>query len=355
MNMSKTLGCLAVLWAIALILVWSALPGKAQQEEPQATITVQSVDIPEGQEATILVTVAGVPTGGVVSYQGRMNFDPDVIEIIRVEFPPNCPVRAYNVDAPAGVLIFAATKCIKEGDTGLTEGELFRIIVRAVGPPGSSTTLAPTFEIFINPRFEPIPHRVISGVIRIISGVNQLPTADFDYVPKFPSTRDEIRFIDLSTDPDGRITQWAWEFGDGGTSDQQTASHKYSQGGLFTVKLTVKDNRGDSATATRRLYVFQAPPLNGILILNFPNPASTHTRFLYFLPVGTIRATLHVFNLTGRPVYLADLDVNRRDFEWNLKDEIGNDLPNGPYFYLVGAETPGGMVTSRVEVLVIQR
>ena len=354
MNRNKTLGCLAVLWIMAWVLVGPALPVQAQQEL-QATITVESKDIPEDQEATILVTVADVPDGGVASYQGAIAFDPDVISIIRVEFPPDCPVRAYNIDTDNNVLLFAATKCLKETDTGITSGELFRIVVHAVGEVGSSTTLTPVFQILIDPKFNAIPHEVIPGVIRIIGGENKLPTADFDYLPLFPSTRDMIQFVDHSQDPDGQITMWAWEFGDGATSEEQTPSHKYSQGGLYSVKLTVKDNRAGSDNVSKRIYVFQAPPPNGILIINFPNPASTHTRFLYFLPTGTTRATLHVFNITGRPVFLADLEVNRREYDWNLRDESGNDLPNGPYFYLVRAETPGGVVSSSVEVLVIQR
>ncbi|OGF55467.1 MAG: hypothetical protein A2Z21_06595 [Candidatus Fraserbacteria bacterium RBG_16_55_9] len=101
--------------------------------------------------------------------------------------------------------------------------------------------------------------------------------------------------------------------------------------------------------------MFQAPSPNSISIINFPNPASTQTKFLYFLPVGASSATLLVFDLVGRPAYLTDLDVDRHEYIWDLTDSDGNELPNGPYFYLVRAETSQGVVSSRVEVLVIQR
>lgn len=57
----------------------------------------------------------------------------------------------------------------------------------------------------------------------------------------------------------------------------------------------------------------------------------------------------------GRSVLERELDVARRQFRWDLRDDRGADLPNGPYFYLVRALTPRGVVRSAVEVLVIQR
>ncbi len=352
MKIVKALGHPVVLGGFLLALIISALPLVAQQE-PLATITVESVDIPEGQEATVTVTVTEVPAPGVVSIQGTIPFDPNVIEVVRVEFREDCPVHAFNVEP--GLIRFAATKCVGEEGEGILEGEIFRLVVRATGPVGSSTTLRPVFDIFHDPKSTLIPHKVVPGVIRIVAGTNELPTADFVYTPLSPSTRDTIQFMDRSVDPDGRITQWLWDFGDGATADTQTPSHQYGQGGLYTITLTVTDNRGGSAEIAKRIYVFQAPPPDSVLVLNYPNPASTRTTFVYFLPVGTTRATLLIFDLVGRPAFTTDLDVNRREFVWDLRDGNGNDLPNGPYFYLVRAETPRGVVSSRVEVLVIQR
>jgi hypothetical protein len=351
-KMEMTLGSLTALAGVLLILMASALPVESQQEL-RAQVTVESKDIPEGQEATIIVSVDAVPGGGLASYQGSMSFDSGVISILRVEFPENCPVRAYNVQN--GILRFAATKCLRADEQGITQGEIFRILVRAVGQPGSCATLNPRFEIFHSPAIALIPHTVVAGVICSVSAVNQVPTADFDYSPAFPSTRDTIQFTDRSRDPDGQLTAWLWEFGDGATADRQTPSHKYAQSGTYTIKLTVTDNRGATASITKRLYIFQAPAPNAIAVINFPNPASTQTRFLYFLPEGTTRATLLVFDLTGRPALITDLAITDRVLVWNLRDENGNDLPNGPYFYLARAETPSGVVSSRVEVLVIQR
>lgn len=80
--------------------------------------------------------------------------------------------------------------------------------------------------------------------ISISDGVNAPPTASFTYSPSSPTTDDAIQFTDTSTDPDGAISAWSWDFGDGETSTLQNPIHQYSSVGTYTVTLTVTDNGG---------------------------------------------------------------------------------------------------------------
>src|SRR5205085_2046250 len=54
-----------------------------------------------------------------------------------------------------------------------------------------------------------------------------------------------------STDSDGHLVTWAWDFGDGTTASGSTASHSYTAG-TWTATLTVTDNTGltNSTTVT---------------------------------------------------------------------------------------------------------
>ncbi len=49
-----------------------------------------------------------------------------------------------------------------------------------------------------------------------------------------------------STDPDGTITSYAWNFGDGATGTGSVIWHQYASVGSFAVTLTVTDNLGAS-------------------------------------------------------------------------------------------------------------
>jgi PKD repeat protein len=60
-----------------------------------------------------------------------------------------------------------------------------------------------------------------------------------------------------SSDTDGNITQYTWDFGDGTSKEGQQLSHAYSKSGKYTAVLTVKDNsatnsdtRSDSLVVT---------------------------------------------------------------------------------------------------------
>ena len=60
---------------------------------------------------------------------------------------------------------------------------------------------------------------------------------------------------DDSTDSDGTVNGYAWNFGDGGTSTQPNPSHNYATSGTYTVTLTVTDDDGATDPETKQVQV----------------------------------------------------------------------------------------------------
>ncbi|NNK73435.1 MAG: T9SS type A sorting domain-containing protein [Flavobacteriaceae bacterium] len=89
----------------------------------------------------------------------------------------------------------------------------------------------------------------ISGTIEGSSVNNVLPNADFTN-----SIVDRtVTFTDTSTDSDGTIVSWLWDFGDGNTSTDQNPIHTYSSDSDFTVSLTVTDDDGATDLTSQSL------------------------------------------------------------------------------------------------------
>jgi PKD repeat protein len=76
-----------------------------------------------------------------------------------------------------------------------------------------------------------------------------------------------------SSDPDGTITGYSWNFGDGGTSTAAQPSHKYLSVGTFTVSLTVTDNLGNTGTVSHQITVIAPPPVQTLVLTPLAAPA----------------------------------------------------------------------------------
>ena len=86
---------------------------------------------------------------------------------------------------------------------------------------------------------------------------NVAPTANYTW----SATDLTVDFTDTSTDGDGTVVGWAWDFGDGNTSTAQNPQHTYASAGGYTVTLSVTDDDGASSVAPASQTVSPAAPL----------------------------------------------------------------------------------------------
>ncbi len=93
------------------------------------------------------------------------------------------------------------------------------------------------------------------------------------------------------------------------------------------------------------------------LLQNFPNPFNPETHIRYELPYNS-NVTLAVFDLTGRHVATLDTGVNTAGeytVSWNGRDNAGNRVPSGIYFYRLEARTPNGTVTTLTKKMTVMK
>ena len=94
---------------------------------------------------------------------------------------------------------------------------------------------------------------------RVTVHVNQPPTAR----PGGPYSAQAGQTVQFngggSSDADGTITSYRWDFGDGTTGAGATPAHVYASAGTYAVTLTVTDDRGASASASTTAAI-SAPP-----------------------------------------------------------------------------------------------
>lgn len=80
---------------------------------------------------------------------------------------------------------------------------------------------------------------------------SKVPSADFTY------TTDDLTayFTDQSSDLDGSINSWLWDFGYAASSSLQNPTHTFPTSGDYPVTLIATDNDGFMDGITQRVFV----------------------------------------------------------------------------------------------------
>ena len=124
-------------------------------------------------------------------------------------------------------------------------------------------------------------------------------TAAFGPANVPPTAAFDVSCVDLScsfdattsTDPDGAIGHYGWNFGDGTTTAGVTVGHTYAAPGTYIVNLFVSDNRGLGDHATHDVTVPEAVPSTSTTTTTIAPPASTTTTTTTTVPASSSTTT----------------------------------------------------------------
>ncbi|MEW6069366.1 MAG: right-handed parallel beta-helix repeat-containing protein [Candidatus Thermoplasmatota archaeon] len=177
-------------------------------------------------------------------------------------------------------------------------------------------------------------------ISKSIAVANVAPTANFTYSPVSPTTADTIQFSDTSTDFDGTIVSWYWEFGDGSTSTLPNPQHQYADNGTYWVNLTVTDDDGATDTISKSIAVANVAP----------------TANFTWSPVSPITADIIQFSDAS-----TDTDGTIVSWYWEFGDGSTSTLPNpqhqyaddGTYYVNLTVTDDDGAVDTAHQIIIV--
>lgn len=170
--------------------------------------------------------------------------------------------------------------------TNIRDLEQFEVTVdvRVTGDSDSSLVLLPNLKGGFG---WPVPQSRDGGTVYRTEYQRQivipLPVRTAPPEPTFEPERDSVTVgetveLDASdtTDPVGRVTEYAWDFDDDGAFEETTASptvtHEFTDAGRQTVRLRVTDSDGATAETTRTVTV--TDPASDLPVASVSGPAT---------------------------------------------------------------------------------
>lgn len=149
-----------------------------------------------------------------------------------------------------------------------------------------------------------------------------------------------------STDADGNITNYVWDFGDGNTSFSASTAHSYTSAGNYTVRLTVTDDDGATNTTTSQVTINDVPTSNSLVNkqwLNITGDEGSETVYSISVPAGSTGLRFDTSGGTGDADLYVKFGAQPTTQDYDCRPyrsgntemcEIGNAQP-GTYYVMV--------------------
>jgi PKD repeat protein len=227
----------------------------------------------------------------ITGWQLSLTYNPDVlagVSVVNDGILSDATWKGGTFDNVAGELSPTAAFYFEAGIVRSGPGKLATITFDVVGKGESNLTLGDWtklkgWDAILEEAYDIIdaitmPNHLGHGYFCNV-GENLPPIANFTYSPTFPYVGQAVTFdASGSSDIDGTIVSYEWDFGDGLMGTDVVTTHTYESAGTFTVTLTVTDDLGATDTLQQEITVDPLPTLT--ITINKIKKGTTETILL---------------------------------------------------------------------------
>lgn len=128
--------------------------------------------------------------------------------------------------------------------------------------------------------------------------------------------------------------------------------------GLHTLTFKAWDVNNNSSERTIEFNVQEDQEIALSHVLNYPNPFTTHTEFMFEhnQVCASLETKVEIYSVTGKLVKTIFENVNTKGFRvegvaWDGRDEFGDQLAKGVYIYRVVVKNADGEVAEKMQKL----
>ncbi|MDF3029078.1 MAG: hypothetical protein K0S23_3385 [Fluviicola sp.] len=132
--------------------------------------------------------------------------------------------------------------------------------------------------------------------------------------------------------------------------------------GPHTLDVKIWDVNNNSSTVRLEFTVTENQEVELDHVLNYPNPFTTHTTFMYEhnQSCSSLETQINIYTVSGRLVKTINQLVPTNGFRvegisWDGKDDFGDQLAKGVYVYQLKVTMPDGKKAQKMEKLVLLR